>query len=444
MSLGVRYISQVFDKESNKVIEEKVLTEHNINLASDIDELGFRHKDQINLIERAQDVFLKYQCELFSDINTCPKCGGKLNKGGDFYSDFHDILTDHKVKLKRLTCTCGWYNKLSIKGLFGSASHPELLKKQLVTGCNNSYEKSSVILNSESGESRSINNSSTIRKQIKKYGAILSELKLNTSWAETDARANELIAETDGGHIQYIEKGRHSFEEMITTIFKPEDLKAVYYDKNKIENKICVGSALSDKQLTIKQLTLNAAQKMGMNKSTDIIALSDGAKNCWPVLEVLEPYCKSFTTVLDWFHVGKHFTSRESKIPEELREKYNKAKWHLWHGHPVSSLIRLEQVKAQTDDSKAHEVIDWLTNYINNNKTHIVDYHNRRLNDQIICSQTAETTVNNVINSRQKNQQMRWSRDGAHSVIQIRTSEYSRKWEEDWGLLKAEIYNKAA
>jgi hypothetical protein len=50
MSLGVRYLSQVFDKASNKVIEEKVLHEDDINFASDIDEFGLRHKYQINLI----------------------------------------------------------------------------------------------------------------------------------------------------------------------------------------------------------------------------------------------------------------------------------------------------------------------------------------------------------------------------------------------------------
>jgi hypothetical protein len=38
---------------------------------------------------------------------------------------------------------------------------------------------------------------------------------------------DELVAEADGGHIQYVEKGKHSFEEMLTTIFRPEDLKAV-------------------------------------------------------------------------------------------------------------------------------------------------------------------------------------------------------------------------
>ena len=444
MSLGIRYITQVFDKETNKVIEEKVQQEHAVDFASDINELGLRHREQIKLVEESQNMFLKYQCQLFSDKNLCPKCGRKLSKSGIFYSDFHDILTDHIVAIQRLVCTCGWRNKFTIKGIFGSASHPELLRKQLATGCDHSYEKSASILNSESGIERSINNASTLRKQVKKYGNTLNDIKLDESWTEPEACSSELIAEVDGGHIQYVEKGKHSFEEMLATVFKPEDLKAVSYDKNKIEDKICVGSALSDKQTTIKQLTINACKKMGMNEKTDIIALSDGAKNCWPVLEVLKPYCKSFTTILDWFHVGKHFKSRENKIPEELKEKYNKAKWHLWHGHPITGLMRLEQIRKEVHDPKAQEVIDWLINYINNNKQHIVDYFQRHLKDQVICSQTAETTVNNVINARQKNQQMRWSRDGAHSVIQIRTSLYCKSWDKDWELLKSMIYKNAA
>jgi hypothetical protein len=41
------------------VIEEKILDNHDIKYAGDIDEFGIRQKSQINLIEQAQDVFLK-------------------------------------------------------------------------------------------------------------------------------------------------------------------------------------------------------------------------------------------------------------------------------------------------------------------------------------------------------------------------------------------------
>ncbi len=32
--------------------------------------------------------------------------------------------------------------------------------------------------------------------------------------------------------------------------------------------------------------------------------------------------------ILDWFHIDKKFKERESKIPEELKEHYKKAKRH--------------------------------------------------------------------------------------------------------------------
>ena len=35
-------------------------------------------------------------------------------------------------------------------------------------------------------------------------------------------------------------------------------------------------------------------------------------------------------------------------------------------------------------------------------------------------------------------------REGAHSVLQIRTSKFSKKWEEDWNKAQSEIYKEAA
>jgi hypothetical protein len=112
--------------------------------------------------------------------------------------------------------------------------------------------------------------------------------------------------------------------------------------------------------------------------------------------------------------------------------------------HSLSSRVRLEQVKAAADNSRTAEAVAWFTNYIGNNKNHIVDYHKRKIDGLIFRSQTAEDTANNFIIARQKNQQMRWSRDGAHSVIQISTSDYRKKWNEDRKLLNSHIYKNAA
>ena len=39
---------------------------------------------------------------------------------------------------------------------------------------------------------------------------------------------------------------------------------------------------------------------------------------------------------------------------------------------------------------------------------------------------------------------MQWSREGAHSILQIRTSRFSKTWEQDWEKAQAQIYKNAA
>lgn len=75
-----------------------------------------------------------------------------------------------------------------------------------------------------------------------------------------------------------------------------------------------------------------------------------------------------------------------------------------------------------------------LIKYIANNKEYIVNYHIRKTNNESYTSNLAESSVNSLINSRQKqNLKMQWSREGAHDILQIRTSIFSDDWQKDWG-----------
>ena len=42
-------------------------TQKTLKRADDINELGLRHREQIDLIRNSQDFFLKHQCHLFND-----------------------------------------------------------------------------------------------------------------------------------------------------------------------------------------------------------------------------------------------------------------------------------------------------------------------------------------------------------------------------------------
>ena len=76
--------------------------------------------------------------------------------------------------------------------------------------------------------------------------------------------------------------------------------------------------------------------------------------------------------------------------------------------------------------------LDSLITYIRNNKKHIVNYQKRKAAGLSFTSNVAETYVNNVINTRQKNDgRMQWSRIGADTVLQIRSSVQSKAWDAD-------------
>ena len=59
--------------------------------------------------------------------------------------------------------------------------------------------------------------------------------------------------------------------------------------------------------------------------------------------------------------------------------------------------------------------------YIRTNRSSIPNYGDRYRNEEAISSAVAESTVNQVVSKRfVKKQQMRWSRRGAHLLLQIR------------------------
>ena len=63
----------------------------------------------------------------------------------------------------------------------------------------------------------------------------------------------------------------------------------------------------------------------------------------------------------------------------------------------------------------------------------------------MFSSNLAECTVNTVINERQKGKKkMLWSRQGAHNILQIRSSVFSKSWDDDWMKVENELYLLAA
>jgi hypothetical protein len=72
-----------------------------------------------------------------------------------------------------------------------------------------------------------------------------------------------------------------------------------------------------------------------------------------------------------------------------------------------------------------------LATYITNNAGFIINYGERYRNGERISTGFAESTVNHVVSKRMvKKQQMQWTPEGAHLLLQVRTQVLNGEWEE--------------
>ena len=149
MKTGMRFVAQHYDVATGKILDESILESTALSKASTLKELGYLHVEQIDFLKKIQDFKIKQQMELYTPTN-CPLCNLRIRKQGTFSSRFHGVLTDHKVPMQRVSCSCGWISQSSIDGLYGSSMHPDLLEKQAKQGGEESYEKSSKSLDADS------------------------------------------------------------------------------------------------------------------------------------------------------------------------------------------------------------------------------------------------------------------------------------------------------
>lgn len=441
MQIRTRLIAERYDIATGKVIDDKIIHDKAISEPKSIEQLGYTHAEQMEILQNSQDFMLQNQAELINPDGICPKCGKKHHKRGRFISPFHAIFTDHKLTIQRRACVCGWQSPYTVEGLYGSSLHPDLIKRQSLLGADYSFQKASDIMSCDSNKNRSINNDDRIKRTVSLVGEKAEEIELEPEWGKGTKFSEDLILVVDGGHIKSKDKSKQSFETLVATVYNPNNLKVIDKNHNKITNKTSVASAKNDDQETIKKLVSNACHKQGITKDTVVTALTDGASNCWSVIEVIEPFCKKVLKILDWFHIGKKFKNTEHCIPKEALEFFEKGKWHLWHGHVETSLQRLNQAYNLLEKSEAKEKLNRLMTYIENNASNIVNYHARRLKGLPYTSNLAESSVNALINSRQKRtQKMQWSRDGAHAILQIRTLVFSGEWGKNWEQIVKKLY----
>jgi hypothetical protein len=438
MEYELRVIVEKVAVNSQEVVKRETITTYEITTPVSIMDLGLRHAEQISLLEKMQQVLVEEQAVLIDlGYERCPNCGQKIKKNGYTHSQFHAVFSDHQVRLQKHRCShpdCRWQSFPTISSVFGTNIHPDLAKLQCEQGALYSYREAENNLEKVNGHHRGVNNHTQVKRMTNKVGAHLAEENRRLPSAEECAApAQDVIIQVDGGHIPIQEPGKRSFEALSAIVYRPESLHEVDQYHRKLVEKTCVVSALDDDLQTMKTYLLNAARKQGMTQESQVTALADGANNCWSVLSVVQPHCKTLECILDWFHIGKKFQNIKNALGEAFEKSLESIKWKLWHGKVSDALTKLTLLRENITDEEQRSKMTGLYDYIQHNQAYIVNYEERNNAKKPYTSQVAESHVDTIINARhKKTRKMQWTREGAHHVLQIRAMIASEEWSSKW------------
>ena len=143
--------------------------------------------------------------------------------------------------------------------------------------------------------------------------------------------------------------------------------------------------------------------------------------------------------ILDWFHIAMKFKAAENSVlgskhvePHErdrVRDWLRRAQWLVWHGKSRKAVARIKELDEELMVNPDHEdsTLWWnlrrLYFYIDNNESTLVNYGARYRKGLPISSSIAESAVNLLVSHRMaKKQQMRWTNEGAHHLVQVRVA----------------------
>ena len=185
-----------------------------------------------------------------------------------------------------------------------------------------------------------------------------------------------------------------------------------------------------------KRRVFEVLKSQGMQANQPVTFLSDGGDTVRDLQLYLNPNAEH---LLDWFHVTMRLTVMRQMAKGlgppgfDLRElalkELERIKWFLWHGNTFRALQTMSwlNMDIDTDDStekqkKLLQKLEEFETYIRNNAGFIPNYGERWRYGETISTAFVESTINQVVSKRMvKKQQMRWSEEGAHLLLQVRT-----------------------
>ena len=410
-----------------------------------IEHLGLSLAESKQLLSTLQRQILQQQVSTFLDAHSmCSDCGTPLDLKARGSKSFRTLFGNFMFYSPRLKyCGCKRRKTASFRPLSALLTEPvapELLYMEAKWSSLVSYGLSLNALQDFLPIDLSLD-VKTVRydtlKVAKRLEAELGEEQASfiegepSDWDLLPPPEGVFKVGIDGGYLRNWFDKKHKFEVIVGKSIRSfaEDEE----DKTPSSKRFGFVQTLDEKSKRRLYEVLHA-QDLQMNQK--ITFLSDGDDSLRQLQLEMSP---NAIHILDWWHItmrltvlsqyGKGLVQCEAVLGEAICEKIERLKWSLWHGQVDKALGKIDDLEISIEPF--HETyaryaglvkaLLELRTYIVNNRHLIPNYGERYRNGEPIATGFVESTVNEVVSKRFcKKQQMAWSKEGAHLLLQTR------------------------
>lgn len=237
-----------------------------------------------------------------------------------------------------------------------------------------------------------------------------------------------IVVGIDGGYIRAREpdrEGRQTHFEVMVGKSMPEDRGDRYF-----------GLVQSHDDKPRRRLR-EVLREQGFQMNQHITFMTDGGDSVRNMATWMSP-CADH--VPDWFHITMRLTvigqyvkglaHHNPKEAEDAARELRRIKGYLWNGNHREALPSIGWLDSDLDALETNypsikacrKAVADLYTHIDNKAHMIPNYAERHRYGERVSTAFVESTVNTVVGKRfSKRQQMRWSKIGAHMMLQTRT-----------------------
>ncbi len=425
----------IVEDDQKTTVEDIITFEKGI---SNVVDIGLSLSESKQILKKLQGFIIQTQAQSFIDANhQCRTCDKNLRVKGHHaiqYRTLFGIVTINSPRYYRCPCEATSKGAFSLlKQWLPEHISPELKYIETKWASLMSYGLTADLLKDILPVSSALN-AATIKNHLHDVASRMEKdlgekpevyIGCGNDWAKLSKPDKPLTVGIDGGYVRNWQDKKTNFEVIAGKSFS----------KSKEAKRFGFVQKYDEKP---RHRLMDALQRQGMQANQQISFLSDGADNVRDLQYLMYPEANH---ILDWFHVTMRITvlnqfakGVEKSDPEhgpKITKNLESAKWYLWHGNTENALDKLEdcyctleceEIKYE-NCKKFLKHLEEMDTYISNNSHLIPNYGEKYRYGETITTAFVESTINEVVAKRMvKKQQMQWTHQGAHYLLQTRTA----------------------